>query len=395
MYVAALFSKRARLWVAGRRNIFSRLRDATEGHGDIVWIHAASLGEFEQGRPIIEQIQRDYPEKKILITFYSPSGYEIRKSYHGADWVFYLPLDTPRSARRFVETVKPGVAIFIKYEFWYNFLNRLCRSGCKTYLISAIFRPDSIFFRPHGGLFRRMLRFFDHIFVQDSDSLELLKGIGVNNVTVAGDTRFDRVAAIVSSIKPLDAIERFKGDSEIFIAGSTWPADEDIMLQAIAANREMKFIIAPHEIDSERIENFIECCPRPAVCYSDFRTDPDIADAEVLIIDTIGILSSVYQYAGISYIGGGFGAGIHNTLEAATFGIPIAFGPNYRKFREACEMIELGCARPIANYGELQKWMDEVHSDGIHYEKLCRIAREYVVSHGGATSIILSRIDFQ
>ena len=388
----SLFQGKARLWVSGRRGVFKKLPLAFSAEDRVVWVHCASLGEFEQGRPVIEQIRRQRPEYKILLTFFSPSGYEIRKNYADADHICYLPLDTPRNARRFLRAVHPEVAIFVKYEFWLNYLHRLPAAGCRTFIISSIFRPRTIFFKWYGGAFRRALATFEKIFVQDERSLELLGGIGICNVVVAGDTRFDRVAEIAAGAKSVEAVERFSGGRKLFIAGSTWPDDERLLLELAQRRPELKFVIVPHEIEEQRIAGIAEASPRKVIRYTQIDADTDLRTAEILIIDTIGILSSVYRYAALGYIGGGFGVGIHNTLEAAVYGIPIAFGPNYGKFREAVELIAAGVAKSISNIEELGDWAVGLLADPGLYDKTCREAAGYVDKNKGATKEIMAAI---
>lgn len=389
---ASLFKKKARLWTAGRRNIFDRLATAISKDDKIVWVHSASLGEFEQGRPVIEAIRRKYPEYKILLTFFSPSGYEIRKNYDGADYIFYLPTDSPKHARRFLDIVNPEVAIFVKYEFWLNYLTELGRRNCRTFIVSAIFRPDAVFFRPYGGAFRKVLRNFEHIFVQNNESKERLAAIGFNNVTVAGDTRFDRVAEIAGNARTLPIVARFAEGHKVFIAGSTWAPDEDILQELINANPTVKFIIAPHEMDNTRINALISNSAGGAARYTCCDEKTEFSDTQVLIIDTIGILSSAYRYAAYSYIGGGFGVGIHNTLEAATFGLPIAFGPKYQKFQEAKDLISVGAAKSIQSYEELAEWFTALRSDSKLYDDKHKSAFNYIKTHIGATDIIVEYI---
>lgn len=390
--LAAPFKEKARLWKKGRRGIMEHIAQAVNGAENVIWVHAASLGEFEQGRPVIEEIRERHPEYRILLTFFSPSGYEIRKNYNGADWVFYLPADTPSNARRFLDAVRPVAAIFIKYEFWLNYLRELDRRAVPTYIISAIFRKDSVFFRPYGAAFRRALRTFRRLFVQDDESARLLAGIGVDNVTVAGDTRFDRVCKIAGHAASLPIVERFMHGGRAFVAGSTWPPDEELLLRLMDGNRQMRFIVAPHEMDSKRIESLIAAAPGGGIRYSACNDEEYGADRQLLVIDTIGILSSVYVYASHAYIGGGFGAGIHNTLEAAVFGIPVAFGPNYGKFREACELVECGAARSVASYDELEEWLSSLPCGSAEYVRAAEAAGHYVLSRQGATEAIMATL---
>ncbi len=390
--LASLWNGKARSWRTGRRDIFSRMKERIGADGSdrpLIWIHAASLGEFEQGRPVIEAIRTAHPRYRILLTFFSPSGYEIRRDYPGADYIFYLPADTPRNVRRFLDIARPSMAVFIKYEFWLNYLSELRRRGIRTFIVSAIFRRNSVFFRPYGGMFRRALGTFERLFVQNEESRALLAGIGIDRVTVAGDTRFDRVAAIAAAARRIELIERFCGGAPCFIAGSTWGPDEEILLPLVNAHRDWKFIIAPHEMEEQRIGRIEREAAGGAVRYTRLQPDSDPAPAQVLIIDTIGILSSAYRYARAAYIGGGFGAGIHNTLEAATFGLPIAFGPNYSRFKEACGLIACDAARSVASAAELETWFSALAGDRALLDKRSRAAADYVTAHRGATDTIL------
>ena len=387
--VVALWNKKAKQWVVGRKDIFKRMADAISPSDKVVWIHVASLGEFEQGRPIIEEIRRLHPEYKILLTFFSPSGYEIRKNYDGADFIFYLPADTPRNAKRFLDIAHPEVAVFVKYEFWLNYLKQLKKRGVKSYLVSAIFRSDSIFFRNYGAMWRGALDAFSQMFVQNEESRDLLRHIGYDNVIVAGDTRFDRVAAIAKAAKPVDIVARFKGENRLFVAGSTWGPDEDILLPLINENPDIKFVIAPHEMEEARINRILSDVKCGAVRYTQCDAQTDFSRTQVLVLDTIGILSSVYGYASWSYIGGGFGVGIHNTLEAATFGLPIAFGPKYEKFKEARDMVTLGAATKVENAEELLKWFAPLRDDADYLAQTSAIAKNYTSKNQGATALFM------
>ncbi len=389
---AALRHNKARLWVEGRRDLFARMKRTIDPSDRIVWIHVASLGEFEQGRPVIEQLRREHPEFKILVTFFSPSGYEIRKNYAGADYIFYLPLDTPRNARRFIEIAHPEIAIFVKYEFWLNILSELRRRKIRTFIISSIFRRNSIFFRPWGGMWRQALECFETLFVQNEESKQLLSTLGFDNVVVAGDTRFDRVAEIARAAKRIDLVERFKGAGRLFVAGSTWGADEELLISLMNDNPGIKFIVAPHEMEEARIGKLIAQTRGGAVRYTRCTADTTFDGCQLLVLDTVGLLSSVYGYASWSYIGGGFGVGIHNTLEAATFGLPIAFGPNYQKFKEARDLVTLGAARSITSCDELRAWFAPLRDDEEFLQRTCRIAKDYTTSHQGATGIILRTV---
>lgn len=388
IFVVSLFNKKARLWIRGRKGICDELREKIDPNSDIIWFHCSSLGEFEQGRPVMEKIRESLPGKKILLTFFSPSGYEIRKNYTGADHIFYLPLDTRKNAARFLNIIKPQYAFFIKYEFWFHYLSQLKKSGTKIYLISGIFRSRQVFFKFYGRWFREILRSFTHFFVQDEESGRLLKSIGFNNVTVCGDTRFDRVYAIAGKSRDLPLIRSFVSGKMTLIAGSTWPPDEEIIVRFINENKlPVRFIFAPHEIHERGIRLLQESVKRKIARYSS-ADESAIWNAEVLIIDTIGILSAVYQYGNIAYIGGGFGKGIHNTLEAATFGLPVIFGPNFKKFREASDLIKLNGAFSICNYDGFYKILNALLTDKQLFEKAGETARNYVRRNLGATDTI-------
>ena len=385
----SLWDKKAKQWIVGRKDIFKRMAEVISPEDKVVWIHAASLGEFEQGRPVIEKIREQQPEYKILVTFYSPSGYEIRKNYAGADYIFYLSIDTPGNAKKFLDVAHPEIAIIVKYEFWLNLLSELKHRGVRTYLISAIFRRNSIFFRSYGSIWRQALDSFEQMFVQNEESKELLHEIGFDNVVVAGDTRFDRVAEIARNVKKVPIVERFKGDSPLFVAGSTWGPDEEILQTLINDNPQIKFVVAPHEMENSRIERIIAQTKGGAVRYTLCNEESDFSKIQVLILDTIGILSSVYGYATWSYIGGGFGVGIHNTLEAATFGLPIAFGPNYQKFKEARDMVALGAATKVESAEDLSAWFAPLRDDKSALQRAGSAAKSYTQRNQGATSLIM------
>ena len=390
--LAALRHRKAKLWVEGRRDLFRRLAEAVGPGERIVWVHVASLGEFEQGRPIIERLRREHPEYKILVTFFSPSGYEICKNYPGADYIFYLPIDTPKNARRFLDIVRPEIAVFVKYEFWLNLLGGLRRRGVRTYIVSAIFRPDSIFFRPDGGLWRQALESFDVMFVQNEESKRLLGGLGFDNVVVAGDTRFDRVAEIAAAARKVPLVERFRGEGRLFVAGSTWGPDEELLVRLMNDWPDVRFVVAPHEMDEGRIRRLMNATQGGAVRYTRCTEETDFTHCRLLVLDTVGLLSSVYGYASWSYIGGGFGVGIHNTLEAATFGLPVAFGPNYRKFKEARDLVTLGAACSVTDYAQLAQWFGPLCRDGELLRRTSRIAKDYTLRQQGASDVIVRTI---
>ena len=383
---------KARLWIDGRKDLYKRMAETIDPTDRIVWVHVASLGEFEQGRPIIERIRKTHPEYKILLTFFSPSGYEVRKNYQGVDYIFSLPIDTPRNARRFLDAAHPEIAIFVKYEFWLNLLRDLRRRKVRTYIVSAIFRRNSIFFRPYGGMWRQALESFDVMFVQNEESKKLLAGLGFDNVIVAGDTRFDRVVEIAAAAKHIDIIDRFKGDKRLFVAGSTWNPDEELLIRLINDNPDVKFIVAPHEMDEGRMARLAAEAKGGTLRYTQCTPHTAYGSKQLLILDTVGILASVYGYATWSYIGGGFGVGIHNTLEAATFGLPVAFGPNYAKFKEARDLVTLGAARSVKNYDELRTWFIPLRDNEDFLLKTSRIAKDYTTRHQGATNIIVKTI---
>jgi len=383
----SLFNKKAALWIKGRRYVTYTQFDKS------IWFHFASLGEFEQGRPVLEQFRTIYPQSKIVITFFSPSGFEIRKNTPLADAVYYLPLDTAKKAREFITVINPTIAIFTKYEYWYHFFDELHKRDTPLYIISGIFRPNQVFFKWYGGLHRKILGFVNHFFVQDEQSVQLLKSINITNATVSGDTRFDRVWANAQQPKELPVINQFKNGQKLFIAGSTWPADEQLVATLITQYPDWKFIFAPHEISEEKINKLISLLPEnSAVRYSQLPSQISNLTSQILIIDNIGMLSSLYQYGDIAYIGGGFGAGIHNTLEAAAFGLPIIFGSNYHKFKEAKDLINLGAGFCVNDEAELKK----VVADLINNDENCAAAGKkvssYVSGHIGATNTIVNYI---
>jgi len=389
--LASLFNEKARFMVAGRKNLFNNLKEKISGDEDIIWFHAASLGEFEQGRPVIEEIKRKNPDSKILLTFFSPSGYEIRKNYEGADYIFYLPYDGALNAKRFIDIVRPKMVFFIKYEYWYYYLRELNRKDIPTYIFSAIYRKEQPFFKWYGAFWRKMLSFYNTIFIQNMESVELLDSIGVKNYVVAGDTRFDRVYDIASKAQHLPLVEKFVGDSDAVICGSTWPKDEDNLIEYIKKHDTgHKWIIAPHETDKSHVADILKKLDGNAVRYTE-ANEENVCDSDVLIIDCIGILSSVYQYGKMSYIGGGFGRGIHNTLEAATFGLAIVFGPNYQRFKEAVELIEKGAAFTYEEYSDLETILDKLTGDRVYMEDRGRRSAAYVSDNIGATRTILEK----
>jgi 3-deoxy-D-manno-octulosonic-acid transferase len=393
IWLASKFNnKKATLFLSGRENVFALLEQKRLPGERYVWFHAASLGEFEQGRPIMESLKNSHPEFKILLTFFSPSGYEVRKDYQGADIICYLPMDMSWNVKRFLDIVQPDCAIFIKYEFWMNYLLELKKRQIKTYIVSAIFRESQLFFRSYGGFYRRLLKSFSHLFVQNDESVRLLHSIGVDNVTKVGDTRFDRVADIASNAKDLPVVQLFKRDKKVLVAGSSWPNDEEILLSYFNQNKDVKLIIAPHEIHEEHLQSIISKLQRPYVRYTQATTE-NVSDADCLIIDCFGLLSSVYRYGEVAYIGGGFGVGIHNILEAAVYGIPVIFGPNYKKFQEAVDLIELGGAFSISDYTGFSRLMSDLLVDNSSlYASSAAISNDYSQRNRGATVKVLDII---
>jgi 3-deoxy-D-manno-octulosonic-acid transferase len=391
VHLTALFSTKASLWVRGRRGWKSRLGEKINPDDRNVWIHCSSLGEFEQGRPVIEEIRRGHPEYKIVLTFFSPSGFEIRKNYSEAECIEYLPADFPWNAREFLNLVSPELVIFVKYEFWNNYITEINKKNIPLYLVSGIFRPGQHFFKWYGSFFRDILMRFEKIFVQDQQSMDLLTGIGLKNIVRAGDTRFDRVLKITGTARDIPQIEQFRSGEKLFLAGSSWKKDEEIIAQYI--NRypgRMKWVFAPHEIDKPNIDRLEKLLDVRVVRFSEFNGEA--ADARVLIIDNIGMLSSAYKYAYIAAIGGGFGKGIHNILEPACWNIPVIFGPNYKKFREAVELIHEKGAISFDSFENFSGIVDKLMSEEEFYIKAAETAGKYITKNTGATTIILKEV---
>ena len=389
--IASFRNLKARKMKQGHKEIFHYLAQNADPEGGYIWIHASSLGEFEQGRPIIEAIKAHYPEQKIAITFFSPSGYEVRKNYPKADLICYLPFDLPNNVNRFLNILKPKQAIFIKYEFWGNYLNALAKRNIPTYIISAIFRPSQIFFRPYGSYFRRILQNFEHLYVQDENSKKLLKDIGITKVSVTGDTRFDRVLEIRSQAKELPLIEQFSKGNFTLIAGSSWPKDEEIFIDYFNRHPEMKIIIAPHEIHEEHIQFILSRLNRTTIRYTQ-ADEKNIQKADCIIIDCFGLLSSIYRYGQVAYVGGGFGAGIHNVPEAAVYSIPVIFGPNHKKFKEAKELIIAGGGFSISRSEDFELVMDRLLENKEFLSKAGIIAGQYIQNNSGASKKILKEL---
>ena len=389
--LAALFSDKPAKMVKGYREVFDLLQRKIDRNAQYIWFHAASLGEFEQGRPLIERIRKEYPQYKILQTFFSPSGYEVRKNYDGADIVCYLPIDTPSNVKKFVDLVNPCMVFFVKYEFWQNYLNMLYKKGIPVYSVSSIFRPNQIFFRWYGKGYQQVLKTFSHLFVQNEESKQLLAGIGVNNTTVVGDTRFDRVLDICAAAKQLPLVQKFKGDALTFVAGSSWGPDEDIFIKYFNAHPEMKLIIAPHVVNDSHLKEIESKLQRSSIRYTK-ATEDNVQQADCLIIDCYGLLSSIYRYGEISYIGGGFGVGIHNVLEAAVYGIPVIFGPNNKKFREAQHLLANKGGFEINGYEDFQQLMDKFLTDESYLKQSGKAAGDYVKGNAGAMDKIMKRV---
>ncbi len=387
--VASLFNDKAKLFVEGRKGLTERLKDELKGKtGNVVWVHCASLGEFEQGRPVIEKLRSEFPSIKILLTFFSPSGYELRKEYPGADYVHYLPWDTQKNAKEFVDTVKPVLAIFVKYEFWYNYSEILRQQNIPLLSISSIFREDQLFFQSYGKFYRKILKNFSHFFVQNDQSAKLLKRIGIDEVSRAGDTRFDRVYQIVKQGSAIPIAERFKARQKLLVAGSCWPEDFDVLVPFINEQR-LKFIIAPHEITENGIREFEKLLQVKSIRYSQAEKE-QLEDYNVLIIDNVGMLSRLYRYGEFAYVGGAFGKGLHNILEAACYGVPIMFGnKNFLKFQEATDLINRGGAFEISDYTDF-KIKYEMLNVPENFQLACEVTKQYVEDNLGATEKIMA-----
>lgn len=391
--IASCFNKKVKKMWAGERQALKVLREKVDPNARYIWFHAASLGEFEQGRPLMEYLRKTHPEYKILLTFFSPSGYEVRKNYEGADIICYLPLDTIRNARRFLRSIKPVMAFFIKYEFWYNYLHILQHRGVPTYSVSSIFRPDQIFFQWYGKGYGRVLKCFTHFFVQNIESKNLLAKLDIHDVEVVGDTRFDRVLQIKEASKQLPIVEKFtENTSKVFIAGSSWLPDEEVFLKYFNLHKDWKLIVAPHVIGEDHLAQIFELLKgRRVVRYTE-ATEENVKDAEVLIIDCFGLLSSIYHYGTISYVGGGFGVGIHNVLEAAVWDIPVIFGPNNKRFQEAQGLIMTGGGFEINDYQSFRDLMMRFETDEKFLQTSKKHAGEFVKGRAGATEKIMGSL---
>jgi 3-deoxy-D-manno-octulosonic-acid transferase len=395
--IVALFSKKIKLFVEGRKSVFKILSDKIKYYDKTIWFHAASLGEYEQGLPVMERMKSRFPNHLIVLTFFSPSGYEVRKNNTIADVTVYLPLDTQSNVEQFMKIVRPDMAFFIKYEYWPNYLNALQIREIPTYLISGIFREKQVFFKWYGGFYRKALDAFEHFFVQNSSSKELLLKLGKTNVTVSGDTRFDRVFSILNQNNQLDFIDNFKNNNLTVVVGSSWPKDEMLLVNYINSSNNVKFIIAPHNINKDQIADLKNQISKKTILFSSINfNDLDaskLAENDVLIIDTIGILTKIYSYADIAYVGGGFGnPGVHNILEPATFGVPIIIGPNYSHFAEATALVKMNGCISITNQEELNETFDKlIQNSDVRLEK-GHICSTFVEMNKNATEIIMNYI---
>ncbi|HIZ85292.1 MAG TPA: 3-deoxy-D-manno-octulosonic acid transferase [Candidatus Coprenecus stercoravium] len=401
--VAALFNRKAALFISGRKGLVKSLEEKLKDRGDrnTAWFHCSSVGEFEQARPVIEKLRRDYPQTFIFLTFFSPSGYELRKNYDVADAVAYLPMDTRRNVRRFLDIVRPSVAVFVKYEFWYNYLISLRKSGVPTYIISAIFRPDQIFFKWYGAFMREALRCYNLLFVQNEESSRLLAGLGIDNVVIAGDTRFDRVKEICDTNNVRnEVVETFAGDRMTWVAGSTWDGDEAVICGALKGLSDNRLVLVPHEVGPQRISDIQRRFSEySVVLYSECEGKDveeyrrKVQEADILVIDCVGILSKIYKYGSFAYIGGGFNpSGIHNILEAATYGCPVVFGPHYSKFQEARDLVALGGAFSVTSSGQLHPILEKWTGVPDALSVPSKVCTDYIESHLGASDMIMERI---
>ena len=393
--IASLFNPKAKKWVTGRKQLFQRLEAAIPAEIPVIWVHCASLGEFEQGRPVMEKLKALYPGYKILLTFFSPSGYEVQKNYKGADWVFYLPMDSPRNAKRFLEIVHPSLVIFVKYEFWYYYLKKIKYRNIPLLLISALFRKDMSFFKWYGGLQRKMLSRFDHLFVQTPSAKNLVDELGLDKIcSISGDTRFDRVLEIAAGATTIPSIEKFIVNNKVIIAGSTWKPDEELLQQSLdfLSFNQIKLIIAPHEIDEKHISELLTLFPT-AIRYSILSELKEPERANILIIDNIGLLSRIYRYAYCCYIGGGLSStGVHNVLEAAVFSKPVFYGPQYTKYSEAIGLIDNKGAYAVENKDDFIETLNQLLLNPVHYEETSVRAGEFVKNNAGATQKIVAFI---
>ena len=389
--IYSLFNEKVRKMWRGERDAFRVLKEKVDPNAKYVWFHAASLGEFEQGRPLMEELRRSYPEYKILLTFFSPSGYEVRKNYEGADIICYLPLDTVLNARRFLRSVRPVMAFFIKYEFWYNYLHILRHRQVPVYSVSSIFRKGQVFFRWYGKQYSHVLKCFTHFFVQNKESQRLLESIGIQNITVVGDTRFDRVLQIKEAAKQLPVIDAFKEGHQVFVAGSSWPPDEDIFIRYFNEHPDWRLIIAPHVIGTDHLRQIQSKLKRKTLLYTE-ATPETARQADCIIINCFGLLSSIYRYGEVAYVGGGFGVGIHNVLEAAVWGMPVIFGPNNRRFQEAQGLLAAEGGFEIQHEEDFRRLMDKLRTDKDFLLQAGKQAGAFVEEKTGATAKVLDHV---
>lgn len=394
--ILSVNNEKAKKWIAGRRNIFNELAFAITQDRSVIWVHCSSLGEFEQGKPLIEKLPQQFPGSKILLTFFSPSGYEVQKNYTGADHIFYLPIDSAGNAKKFFDIVNPALIIFIKYEFWHYYISEAKKRNIPLILASAVFRKSQPFFQAYGGFHRNMLQSFSYLFVQDKNSVELLNSININNVAITGDTRFDRVLAIAREFQPIEIISKFCGSHPVIVAGSTWSEDDKELDHYANTNQHIRFIIAPHNISKARIEECLHLY-KNSITLTEFNLKEQASSIQhpasginTLIIDNIGLLSKLYHYATITYVGGGFGGdGVHNVLEAAVYGKPVVIGPVYEKYIEAAELVESGGAFPVETALEMEKQFNELFDDEFLYKQACIASKEFVATNAGATEKII------
>lgn len=393
--IVAIFNKKARQLMVGHSKTYQILRQGIKEGEQYLWFHAASLGEFEQGRPLIEKVRKQFPQYKILLTFFSPSGYEVRKDYEGADVCCYLPFDTMLNARKFIRIARPKMAFFIKYEFWQNYISELHRQNIPTYSVASIFRPNQIFFRWYGNKYRNVLRCFTHIFVQNQESVALLDGLGINNTTIVGDTRMDRVLQIRMAAKDLPLCEAFKSampeEGHMVVAGSSWQPDEDILIDYFNNHSEQRLILAPHVVSESHLAEIESKLRRPSVRYTK-ATAETAAAAHCMIVDCYGLLSSIYRYARIAYVGGGFGVGIHNVPEAAVYGIPVIVGPNNKRFREARDLIKQGGCFEIKDSQDYISIITHLNTDQPFLDHASQICGNYISASAGAVDKIFNAV---
>ncbi len=391
--VASVFNPQAKQFMAGRKGQFRKMKEAVGESDQIAWFHCASVGEFEQGRPVMEAFKKDFPDYKILLTFFSPSGYELRKNYELADYVFYLPMDKAANARRFMKIFQPKLVVFIKYEYWFNYIDEIHKAGIPLFFVSAIFRKQQHFFRFYGSWFRKQLRKVTWFFVQNETSDALLSQIGIQNHEISGDTRFDRVLKVLDTSFDLPDVEIFKGNDELLVAGSTWPPDEDLLLDYMNSKPEhFKLLLVPHKIDENHISEILKKYEGFSTVRYSQSDKKKLSETNVLVMDKMGLLSGLYRYADIAYVGGGFGVGIHNLLEAAVYGLPVLFGPNYRRFQEAIDLLEVGGGFNVKNPKKFTELTDRLRTDSEFYKHASEVAKCYVRDNSGASKKVIKKI---